>query len=312
MLFRYGRGMELRHLRYFVAVAEELNLTRAAAKLHVAQPALSRQIKDLEDELQATLFERTRSGVQLTRAGRAFFPKARALLAGSIEAVNAARAAAGDISGRLAIGYPSGINLNYLAPLIAAFRTAHPKVEFDFFHGLPPEQFKALRDLRIDAGFVNLPAHVEGLEHRVIWRLPFKVVLPANHPLARQKEFKLADLRHEEFVFCTRESRPEFYDEFFRQCANAGFHPRVTHEVGGYPTNMLGLVSVGAGVSVLPHFDQVERIHGIVWRPLVKPRVTLDFALVWRRDHVSRVLEEFLALASKMYPVPCAEDTGFV
>jgi DNA-binding transcriptional LysR family regulator len=312
MLFGYGPGMELRHLRYFVAVAEELNLTRAAAKLHVAQPALGRQIKDLEDELHAPLFERTRTGMKLTRAGRAFFPKARALLAGAVEAVNAARTAAGDISGRLAIGYPSGINLNYLAPLITAFRKAHPKVEFDFYHGLPPEQFKALRELRIDAGFISLPAHVEGMEHQVVWRLPFKVVLPAKHPLARQREFKLADLRHEDFVFCTRESRPEFYDEFFRQCANAGFHPRVVQEVGGYPTNMLGLVSVGAGVSVLPHFDQVERIHGIVWRPLVKPKVTLDFALVWRRQNVSRVLEEFLALAAKMFPMANADDTGFV
>ena len=296
--------MELRHLRYFVTVAEELNLTRAASKLRVAQPALSRQMHDLEDELQTPLLERTRTGVQLTRAGRAFHPKARAILAQAAEAANAARTAAGAISGRLAVGYPTGIHLNYLAPLIAQFRKAHPKVEFDFFHGLPPEQFKALRDSKIDIGFVTLPVHVDELEHQVVWRLPFQVVLPQKHPLAKQREFALADLRHEDFVFCTRESRPEFYDEFFRQCANAGFHPRVVHEVGGYPTNMLGLVSVGAGVSVLPHFDQVERIRGIVWRPLNKPKVWVEFALVWRRKNTSRVSEEFIALAAKHFPPP--------
>jgi DNA-binding transcriptional LysR family regulator len=305
MRFGYGSGMELRHLRYFVTVAEELNLTRAAAKLHVAQPALSRQMRDLEDELKVSLLERTRAGVQLTRAGRAFYPKVREILAQAAEAANAARTASGVISGRLALGYPSGLHLNYLAPVIAQYRHAHPQVEFDFIHGLPPEQVKALRQSRIDLGFVTLPVRAEGIEQQVIWRVPFEVVLPENHPLAKRRAFVLADLRHEDFVFCTRESRPEFYDEFFRQCANAGFHPRVVQEVGGYPTNMLGLVSVGAGLSVLPHFDQVERIRGIVWRRLTRPRLWMEFALVWRRQSPSRITEEFIALAAKHYgPTP--------
>lgn len=294
--------MELRHLRYFVAVADELNLTRAAGKLRVAQPALSRQIHDLEEELQTLLFERNRSGVQLTRAGRAFYQRAQTILTQASEAANEARAAAGVISGRLAIGFPSGLHLNYLAPLVSAFRRANPKVEFEFFHGLPPEQFKALRDSRIDVGCAILPVHETGLEQHVIWRVPFKVVLPEKHPLAKRREFTLGDLRHEDFVFCPREARPEFYDEFFRQCANAGFHPRVVAEAGGYPSNMLGLVSVGAGVSVLPHFEQVERFRGIVWRPLVKPKAALESALLWRRQSTSRVLEEFLTLATRRLP----------
>ncbi len=308
---RYDALMELRHLRYFVTVAEELNLTRAAARLRVAQPALSRQIHDLEDELQTPLFERSRSGVQLTRAGRAFYKRSRAILTQAAEATNEARSAGGVISGRLAVGFPAGLPLNYLAPLIAAFRTAHPQVEFEFFHGLSPDQVKALRDGRIDVGFVMLPLHEEGVEQRVIWRVPFKVVLPAKHPLAKRREFALADLRHEDFVFCTRESRPEFYDEFFRQCANAGFHPRVVSEVGGYPTNMLGLVSVGVGISVLPHFERAERIRGIVWRPLIKPKGAVEFALIWRRESSSRVLEEFLSLAARKHPLPARTDDGF-
>lgn len=296
--------MELRHLRYFVVVAEELNLTRAAARLHVAQPALSRQIKDLEEELNAPLFERTRKGVQLTRGGRTFYPKARAILQQAADAANEARTAAGIIAGRLAIGYPSGIHLNYLEPLISEFRRTHPKVEFDFWFGLPPEQIKALRDSRIDIGFMNFPVHADGLDHQAIWRIPFKVVLSRKHPLAKHSQFELADLRHEDFVFCTRESRPEFYDEFFRLCANAGFHPRVVKEVGGYPTNVLGLISVGVGLSVLPHFEQVERFRGIVWRPLLKPKAAVEFGLVWRRHNPPRVAGEFVALATNRFAVP--------
>lgn len=306
MLFGYGPAMELRHLRYFVAVAEELNLTRAAAKLRVAQPALSRQMHDLEDELQTPLLERRPAGVQLTRAGRAFYPKARAILRQAAEAANDARTAGGAISGRLTLGYSSGLLLNHLTPVIAGYRRAHPKVEFDFFHGKAPEQVKALREVRIDVSIMNLFMPTPGLEHETIWRVPVHVVLPAKHPLAKQREFELTDLRNEDFVICSRESRPEFYDEFFRQCANAGFHPRVVKEVDGYPTNALGLVSVSAGVTVFPHFAQVERMHGIVWRPLVKPRTWVEFALVWRPQSVSRVTEEFIALASRLFPPSAA------
>lgn len=295
--------MELRHLRYFVVVAEELNFTHAAAKLHVAQPALSRQIRDLEEELQTPLFERTRTGVQLTRSGRAFYPRAKEILSDTAQAANEARTAADAISGHLSIGYLSGLHLNYLSPLITRFRKAHPRVEFDFLHGLAPEQLKALRELRIDVGFITLPIRDAGFDYLTVWCVPFKVVLPAKHRLARQEQFVLADLRQEDFVFCTRESRPEFYDEFFRQCANAGFYPRVIHEVGGYPTNMLGLVSVGAGISVLPHFEQVERIRGIVWRPLIKPKASVEFALVWRKQNQLKVRAEFIALATKCFPL---------
>lgn len=294
--------MELRHLRYFVAVAEELNFTHAASKLRVAQPALSRQIHDLEEELQTSLFERRRTGVLLTRAGRIFLPRARTILNQARDAANEARTAGGVISGRLTLGYPSGIHLNHLAPVLETFRRNHPNVEFDFIHDLPNAQLRALRELKIDIGFITMPARLDGFEHRIVWRVPLKVVLPARHPLARRRSFELADLKNEDFVFCTRESRPEFHDEFHRQCANAGFRPRIVKEVGGYPSNMLGLVSVGAGVSVLPHFEQTERIHGIVWRDLVKPRVSVDFALVWRRQNISRVMEEFIATAEKHYP----------
>ncbi len=295
--------MELRHLRYFVAVAEELNVTRAAARLRVAQPALSSQIKDLEEELQTSLLERGRTGVQLTRAGKVFYLRARSILTDSAQAANEARTAAGAITGSLVLGFPSGIHLNYLAPAIETFREAHPKVEFDFFHGLPAQQLKALHEKRIDLAFITLPAPLDGLSHHVIWRVFSQVVLPRKHKLARRASFELSDLRGEDFVFCTRESRPEFYDEFFRHCANAGFRPHIVKEVGGYPTNMLGLISVGLGLSVLPYFEKVERISGLVWRPLTKPRLWVDFGLVWRGQTASPVAQQFAATCQRMFHV---------
>ncbi|HZR20294.1 MAG TPA: LysR family transcriptional regulator [Verrucomicrobiae bacterium] len=295
--------MELRHLRYFVAIAEELNFTHAAARLRVAQPALSSQIKDLEQELQAVLFERGRTGVQLTRAGKAFYPRARSILRQAAEAANEARSAAGTITGSLVVGFLSGLHLSFLAPAIHAYHKAHPRVSLDYFHGLNGQQLKALRDGRLDIAFITLPATLDGYAQQVIWRTPFKVVLPSKHPLAKRRAFDLGDLRAEDFVFCTRESRPEFYDEFYRQCSNAGFRPRVVKEVGGYPTNMLGLISVGVGISVLPHFEGVERIQGLVWRTLSKPKLWTDFALVWRQPATSPVVAEFVATARKELPV---------
>jgi DNA-binding transcriptional LysR family regulator len=300
--------MELRHLRYLVAVAEEQNFTHAAMRLRVAQPALSRQIQDLEYELQTKLFERGRRGVQLTRSGRVFYQRARAILAQVGEAANEARTAAGAMTGSLVLGFPSGIHLNYLAPVLAAFRKAHPKVELDYFHGLTSHQLKALREGRIDVAFVNLPARLEGLDHQIIWRVPFKVVLPSQHPLAKRSGLELADLRGEDFVFCTRESRPEFYDEFSRLCVNAGFRLRIVKEVGGYPSNLLGLISVGLGISILPHFEKAEPLEGIVWRQLTKPKLWWDWALVWRRQSPSAVVEQFVALAEKVLPEPPKQE----
>jgi LysR family transcriptional regulator, benzoate and cis,cis-muconate-responsive activator of ben and cat genes len=300
-------AMELRHLRYFVAVAEDLNFTRAAARLHLAQPALSSQVKDLESELETRLFERGHSGVQLTRAGKALFKRARGILTQVAEAANEARTAGGTITGTLVLGFPSGLHLNFLAPAIAAFRRAQPQIEFEYYHGLPVQLLKALREGRIDLAFIFLPASVDGLEVQPIWRVPFEVALPRGHGLAKRASFELADLRNEDFVFSTREARPDFYDEFFRQCANAGFRPRVVKEVGGYPTNILGLISVGLGLAVLPHFDRAERMTGILWRPLTKPKLWIDSALIWRRQGVSRVVEQFLATAQEEFPLPPTE-----
>lgn len=304
---RYLQGMELRHLRYFVAVAEERNITRAAVRLRVAQPALSRQLSDLENEVGVKLLDRGRHGVNMTAAGREFHRRAKSVLADAARAADAARIAGGAISGRLALGFPTGLHLDHLSPVIRAFRESHPRAEFDFTHGLPAAQMKGLRDGPLDVAFVNLPGPLTGMEHCVVWRVPFEVVMPENHRLARRKSLEFKDLAGEDFVFCSRESRPEFYDEFFRRCANAGFRPQVVQEVGGYPTTMLALIGLGVGLSVLPHFERTEGIRGIVWRPLARPKLWTDFALVWPKKAGSPLLLEFVELAQQMLGVAAAE-----
>jgi len=295
--------MELRHLRYFVAVAEERNITRSAMRLRVAQPALSRQLSDLENEVGVKLLERGRHGVSLTAAGREFHRRAKALLADAARAADAARIAGGAMVGRLTLGFPTGLHLDYLSPVIRAFREKHPRAEFGFSHALREAQMKGLREGSLDVAFVNLPGPLNGMEHCVVWRIPFAVVLPENHRLAGRKSLEFKDLAGEDFVFCARESRPEFYDEFFRHCTNAGFRPHVVQEVGGYPTTMLALIGLGVGLSVLPHFERAEGIRGIVWRPLARPKLWNDFALVWPRKTASPLLREFVLLAREMLGV---------
>jgi DNA-binding transcriptional LysR family regulator len=191
--------------------------------------------------------------------------------------------------------------------VIVAFRQHHPRAEFVFSHHLPAAQIKGLRDGSLDLAFVNLPGPLHGMEHCVVWRVPFAVALPVKHRLTRRKSLEFTDLTGEDFVFCTRESRPEFYDEFFRHCTNAGFRPQVVQEVGGYPTTMLALIGLGVGLSVLPHFERAEGIRGIVWRPLDRPKLWSDFALVWPRKAASPLLREFVLLAQQMIGVAAAK-----
>jgi DNA-binding transcriptional LysR family regulator len=300
--------VELRHLRYFVTVAEERNITRAAVRLRVAQPALSRQLSDLETELGVKLLDRGRHGVHMTAAGREFHRRAKTLLADASRAADAARIAGGAIAGRLTLGFPFGLHLDHLAPVIRAFREVHPRVEFAFVHGLRVAQMKGLRDASLDVAFLNLPGPFTGMDQCVVWRVPFEVVMPETHRLARRKSLEFKDLAGEDFVFCTRESRPEFYDEFFRRCTNAGFRPQVVQEVGGYPSTMLALIGLDVGLSVLPHFERTEGIRGIVWRPLTRPELWTDFALVWPRKTASPLVLEFIALARKMLEVEACGD----
>src|SRR3989440_10779321 len=189
--------MELRHLRYFVAVAENLNFTKAAAKLHLAQPSLTRQIHNLEEEIGVRLLNRTKSQVTLTEEGRTFLVDARRILALATESIQAVQRLSRGETGQLNIAYSSNFNFELLPETLGAFRRAFPHIALNLFDMTPAEQFRALEARKIDLGFVGLrpPAGAKDLQRETIARHQTHVVLPAKHALARKRQVSLGDLK---------------------------------------------------------------------------------------------------------------------
>jgi len=284
--------MELRHLRYFVAVAEELHFGRAAARLHIAQPPLSQQIRQLEGELGVVLFTRTRRHVELTPAGRAFLDEARGVLAGAEQAVRTAqRASRGEI-GQLAIGFVPSADLDILPRVLRVWKARFPDVEITLHSLLSGAQVEALHAGRIQVGFVRLPVDESGLVVERIQREPLVAALSRGHRLARSARVRLADLAGDTMVLFTRDIAPGYYDVFIGACRRAGFTPRVLHP-GSMQTN-LGLVSAGLGVALMPASIRNLRRAGVVYRPLAPPVPHVEMALAHGLDDRSTIVPTFL------------------
>ncbi len=288
--------MELRHLRYFIAIAEEGGINRAASRLRVAQPALSRQLHDLELELGGPLCERHAAGISLTPSGELLLRRARALLNDVARTTQEVRALAGQVDEHLTVGFLGNPHLEYLRPALTALTSANPRLRLEFFQGMCSEQLAAVREGRIDVAFVNLPAVLDGLEHAHVRRMPLVIVLPDDHRLLRRKKLKLADLEGEPFVFCTRESRPEFYDFVHHQFTSRQIRLHTVREVGGSLDVVVGLVKLGIGLSVLPYYPGAEKAYTVEWRRFTRPEPHLQFALAWRPETQSPRINELCAL----------------
>ena len=283
--------MELRHLRYFIAVAAELHFGRAAARLHVAQPAVSRQIRALEEEIGLSLFERDRRRVALTAAGAAFLDEARSLL-GHVEraVVTAHRAARGEL-GALRIGYVPAVVHTGLPEIVRAFRKRFSGVDLRLQEMNPAMQVEALLGDQIDVGFVRGPVDEPAVASKTVLKEPLVAVLPSGHRLGRHKRLGLAMLAREPFVFQARSRGPGSHDHILAICRRAGFSPQIVQE-GSY-TDQLSLVASGAGVAIVPASLRAIRRSGVLFRPLrERPMTQLD--MVWREEAASPVLREFL------------------
>jgi DNA-binding transcriptional LysR family regulator len=283
--------MELRHLRYFVAVAQELHFGRAAARLQVAQPALSRQIRDLEEEMALRLFERNRRRVALTAAGAAFLDEASSLLGHVERAVETARRAARGEHGSLRIGYVPAVIYTGLPEIVRAFRKRFPGVEVRLQEMNPATQVEALLAERVDVGFVRGPIHEPALGGETVLEEPLVAALPSGHRLGSRKRLGLAMLAGEPFVLQARSRGPGFHDQILAICRGAGFSPWVVQE--GSQTDALSLVASGAGVAIVPTSLRVLRRAGVVYRPL-RERPMTQLAMVWRKDAALPVLHAFL------------------
>ena len=285
--------MELRHLRYFTAVAEELHFGRAAARLHIAQPPLSQQIRRLEEELGVLLFNRTKRRVELTPAGRAFLPEVQRVFAQAERAVRTAqRTSRGEI-GRLAIGFVASADLDILPRVLRAWRARFPHVEIELHGMLPGQQVDALHEGRIQVGFVRLPLEDSALIVEPIQREPLLAVLPARHRLAQRARVRVSDLGDDPVILFPRRMAPGYYDLFISTFRRAGCTPRVVHEVVTIQT-IIGLVAAGLGVTLMPATIRNLRRDGVVYRPLAPPVPHAEMALAYVRDHSSAVLPAFL------------------
>lgn len=286
--------MELRHLRYFVGVASELNFTRAAQKLHVAQPALSRQIRQLEDELGIKLFEREQRGVQLTKAGKAFLTEARSLLKQSEHAVRVARKTGQTVGNELNVGYIWGLFHSLVPPVLARFRQCFPETAVHLFDLAPLAQAQALMEGRLDAGFIGFAheAGIAGLQKRKVGTCTFMAVLPKDHRAARKSTVTLASLSDDLFLGISEKTYPGASRYVAEACERAGFRPKILQMVErGY--TILGLVAAKCGVALLPESLKAMPHSGIVFRPLADPPVA-DLFVSWRTGPTQSPLAEFL------------------
>ena len=288
--------MELRHLRYFVAVADELNVRRAAKRLHVSQPPLSRQIHDLEDELGTALFDRSNRKLALTPAGKSFLKEARQILSHVERAAQLAKAASRGEAGQLSVAILPPIGGLFLPPAIRAFRERFPVVDLTILGLVPQEQITALMDRRIDLGFVPLPVVnlVPDLEFEPVREVDLMVALPPGHRLAKQRRLTLRKLIHEQFVLLNRSSAALLHDWVLNLCRQAGFEAQVI-KVANSPSSILEFVSAGFGVSLLPSLFQ-RFPSDVVFRPLPSTTPKLHLALAWRRDNQSPLLKVFLEI----------------
>jgi len=293
--------VELRHLRYFVAVAETLHFGRAAERLRIAQPPLSQQIRRLEDELGVRLFDRTNRRVDLTEAGRVFLLEARRTLAQADRAARAAlRAHRGEL-GRLTIGYMASAELTVLPRVLPAFRERYPDVEIRLQILPPREQFQRLRDGRLHVGFVRLPVVERGLAIVPIYREPLVAVLPERHPLARQRTVSLRALRDERFVLFPRQHAPGYYDRLMEICRRADVNPKPIQESEKLHT-ILSLVAMRRGVSLMPKCVAEVARKGVVCRPLRAPAPDTELGVVYDPANRSRLVQAFVSLTRQRLP----------
>jgi DNA-binding transcriptional LysR family regulator len=289
--------VELRHLRYFVAVGEEQHFGRAAERLHVAQPALSRQMQDLERELGFLLFDRLPRGVRLNAAGRLFLSDARRILQDVNEAKLRAERIAHGKAGTLRIAIATAVSWHGLVQdSFREFRRRQPDVELELHHLLSVDQVEPIVSGRLDAGFAAsvTPWHKD-LANWEFAQDRMVLAVPKDHPLTKRKTIRLRDLRTMPFVWFPRWVNPVFYDQMRQACARGGLSaPRIVQEAPDRDTN-LGLVLCRIGLSWQPETVHWHCPQGIVLLPVVDMKVRLPFNLIWKKDNTLPLLKKFVA-----------------
>jgi DNA-binding transcriptional LysR family regulator len=289
--------MDLRHLKYVIVLAEELHFGRAAHRLNISQPPLSRQIRLIEDELGVQLFHRTRRDVRLTEAGQKFVDEARLVISQFDHATKSAiRADRGEI-GRLTIGtVPTQKVL--LTRCLREFSCLFPDVHLEFQDACTEGQLVALHEGRIQIGFLVLPVQAPDLVIEPVSNEPMVLGMPESHPLASNLRVPLQALANEPLIMFPRSHCTGFYDQIIQTCLGAGFSPNIAHEVTNILTG-LALVEAGLGVCLFPSSINEYNSKGIIYKEVTPAFPRIEHALAYRRDNRSNVLKSFIAVARK-------------
>lgn len=287
--------MDLRHLRYFVAVAEERHFGRAAERLHMAQPPLSQAIRRLEDELGVELLHRTTRRVELSRAGEAYLERARAILAEVDEAADLARRVEDGTTGHLTIGCVGSATYSLLPAISRRLAEELPDVDFSFRgEMLAPDQSHALREGEIDLALMRPPVTDPTLTTSTLRHDRLVVALPADNPLASRGSIRITDLADESLIVHSANRRSVMYGVVRALFHDAGVDPHVRHEVGETST-LVTLVAGGLGAAVVPEPVTALTLAGVAYRPLVRPTASVELALAHRADrapsHLLRTVE---------------------
>lgn len=285
--------MDLRQLQYFVAVAEERHFGRAAQRLHMSQPPLSMQIKNLEADLGVRLLNRSTRQVTLTDAGSTFLERARTILAAAEEARNAARGAEQGLQGRLHVGFISSATLSLLPPSIRLFRERFGGVELELKELTSAQQIDALYEDEINVGLVRLPLRAPGIRLEPVLEERLVVALPSGHALEELERVSLEAMADLPLIFFTRQLIPGFHAQIVELFQRIGTFPKVTQHAVHLQT-VVGLVASGVGIALLP--ESAERVsrEGVVYRALDEPDATSWTGLAWVDGDESKLVKNFI------------------
>lgn len=288
--------MELRQLRYFIAVAEELQFTRAAARLHIAQPPLSQQIRLLEAELGTSLLSRTTRHVELTPAGHAFLEEARKTVAQAEQALQVARTVGGTVSGHLVLGFVDSSLYAYLPHLLRSYRRSRPSVQVSLREMTSEQQISALQRGDIQVGVVRRGPIGPQLKMEEIGRERVIIALPMDHPLSARPALTVSDLRELPFVLPDRSAARGLHDHLVGMMRDAGFTPRIA-EVASEGHTIIGLVAAGVGVAIVPETLGAVSGDTVAFRPIARSADWLGMYVAWRRGERSPTVASFLDVA---------------
>ncbi|WP_347268224.1 LysR substrate-binding domain-containing protein [Paracoccus sp. (in: a-proteobacteria)] len=302
------RQFNLRTLRYFIVLAEELHFGRAAARLNMSQPPLSQQIRQLEEQLGADLFRRSHHGVTLTPAGLAFREQVPLVFEQLERAVSTARLTARGQIGRLEIGVISSSLVGVVPAALEAFRIRHPDVEWQLHELTPQRQIEALLERRLDICLFRLPSEHEGLCREVIMQEDLMVALPSDHALARRPALRLADLHDQPFVmFGLNQSR--FADFLYQCCVQAGFTPQIRQQVVEVQS-LLSLVGANMGVALLPASMQRMAQPNVAFRRILPAPPQVPLYAIYREGDPLPTLAHFLTILRRLRPQPTPAPSG--